>query len=155
MKLRYLLSLCLLAFMPMAILAQQHPLMGLWQMQMQDGRHGKMKTIDVPVWKSIEGDGTFFNFMIKDRGHSFISQSGTYAIRSDSTYAEQILEHAFDPSLVGTVTMLTYSFINPNMLIVSFDMKGKTVYEMWRRVAVEKPKKKEEGRAPDFDDFDD
>ena len=148
MNLRNLLPLCLLALAPIAAFAQQHPLMGLWQLQVQDGRHGKLQLMDVPVWKSIDGDGTFRTFMIGERAHCFITQSGTYAIRSDSTYAEQVLENTFDPEMVGVVNVLTYTLFDDNMLVVSFMSKGEQQYEMWRRVVSEQPAKTPKRRPP-------
>ena len=155
MKLKQLLPLLLLALSPLALSAQQHPLMGLWQLQVQDGRRGKMQMMDVPVWKSIDGDGTFRTFMLGEKAHCFITQTGTYAIRSDSTYAEQILENTFDAEAVGTVNMLTYSIVNKDMLVVSYVQRGETQYEMWRRVVAETPARRRPPHGPDASDIED
>lgn len=173
MKLKQL-SLTLVALLfGLGAMAQQHPLMGVWQQQtFEKGGPEGPKLINLPVWKVIGGDGTFTAFMITNHEmYCTRYEEGTYRILSDSTYAEQIDKHLVRETLSGTLNVLNYKFLTEDELTVTYQIPGSEspAVEIWRRVKLEKPqdfRRPGEGRphprqdrktfsGPDADDIDD
>lgn len=143
-------SLCLFA----GVQAQsQHPLMGVWQQQTQE-RGGRV--INLPVWKLIQGDGTFCTMLIINRDAKTIkSMEGSYTILSDSTYAEHVTASVFNPELKGKASTLHYKFITPDQVVITYQMPGALTAssEIWARVKLEVPPRKPEPKGPDASDL--
>lgn len=132
-----------------------HPLMGIWQQQSQD-RDGRV--INLPVWKLIQGDGTFCTMLIINRDAKTIkSMEGTYAITSDSTYIESVSKGIFNPELNGKASTLRYKFLTPDQVVITYQMPNQltATSEIWGRVKLEAPTPRPQGKGPDAADFDD
>lgn len=133
----------------------RHPLMGVWQQQTQQGGG---RIVNLPVWKLIQGDGTFCTMLIVNTEAKTIkSMEGTYTITSDSTYAEHVAVNVFNPELNDKESTLHYKFLTPDQLIITYQLPGALTpgSEIWKRVKIETPPRRPEPHGPDAADFDD
>lgn len=145
MKTKLLLLLALLA--PLSLCAEetkkQPALTGVWQ-QVQAARHdGHIMTL--PVWKVLQGDGSFCTFLIANAtGQSVITNEGSYEVTSDSTVVEHVTGSITDLDIVGKKLTLTYHFEGKDTLHVSYRVPGasRDGHETWVRVKLEVPKEK-------------
>lgn len=116
-------------------------LAGIWQQVQQDPQ--THKSINLPVWKVLENDGTFHVFLIADaKCQCIITNQGRYELKSDSTFTERITGSITDANLVGRSNTITYHFDGQDKMNISYQMPGATTKtnETWVRVKLEMPK---------------
>lgn len=147
MKKRLLLLLVLLA--PLSLFAQQSAtadkVKGVWQQVQTAKNDGRL--IRLPVWKVLQGDGTFCTFLIGDEtGLSLITNQGTYEWESDTTFVEHVTGSITDPQLVGKDNRLYYQFEGNDLMRVRYRVPGasRDGRETWVRVKLQVPRE-----APD------
>ena len=121
-------------------------LKGIWQYcQIVKGEGGEKVMACSPIWKILYSDGKFSQFMLmyKDGGCA-LTHHGSYVVESDSTYREHITDHAVDKDLIGAETKLNYRFVNDDMVVLTYKLKGRDseFREVWKRLKLfEQPKK--------------
>lgn len=136
------LSLCL----PSALSAQEQAkasLVGVWQrLETVKDDGGTTRTIKLPVWKVYDSNGTFSSFLIANKEADCIkAMEGTYSLVNDSVYDEHITGSVTSPELVGTTNPMSYKFVSPDLLQVSYHLSGakQGVSEGWVRIKLEMP----------------
>ena len=133
----------LLCMMPMALWAQTDAapqLAGVWQ-QIQVVKQ-KQHPVKLPVWKVLQESGAFCTFLIANQGgQSIMTNLGSYTVTSDNTCVEHITGSITDPELVGKDNTITYRFVSPDVIDVTYRIPGATRdgHETWRRVKLELP----------------
>lgn len=118
-------------------------LYGVWQ-QEQTARdnNGKQRIIHLPVWKVIEGNGTFYTFLIAGRdGRSMKMNEGTWTGVSDSIITEHVNRSLTAPQLNGCDNTIRYHFVDTNLIKIVYRLPNATrdAHETWRRVTMELP----------------
>ena len=117
-----------------------HTLKGVWQ-QVQTSSKSQ-RVMRLPVWKVLQGDGSFCTFLIgNEAGLSIITNQGRYEPLSDSTYVEYITGSITDPNLVGKSNTLRFRMSGPDTMHVRYRVPGasRDGKETWVRVKLQKP----------------
>ena len=113
-------------------------LAGIWQMCNQVTKDSGEKVMACsPIWKVLNKDGSFYQFMLAHKdGMCAISHEGTYRKVDDNSYEEHILKHTYDSNMVDKKILLTFRFVNTDMIVLSFSLGGKegNYKEVWKRV---------------------
>lgn len=118
-------------------------LVGVWQrLETVKDDGGTTRTIKLPVWKVYDSNGAFSSFLIVNKEADCIkAMEGTYNLVNDSVYDEHIAGSITSPELVGATNPMTYKFVSPDLLIVSYRLSEakQEVSESWVRIKLEMP----------------
>lgn len=139
-QLLFLLALVLPLGLCAAAEKDNPTLVGVWQQVQQSKGDGHL--IQLPVWKVMQSDGQFCTFLIANQGgQSIMTSQGSYTVTSDNTCVEHITGSITDPELVGKDNTITYRFVSPDVIDVTYRIPGATRdgHETWRRVKLELP----------------
>lgn len=141
MKAKLFILLAVLA--PLGLFAQHtspETLQGVWQQVQTAKNDGHI--IRLPVWKVLQGDGSFCTFLIGDEtGLSIITNQGRYEVESDSTFDEHVTGSITDPQLVGKSNRLYYELQGNDLMRVRYRVPGasRDGRETWVRVKLQVP----------------
>lgn len=96
-----------------------HELAGIWQFclleQKADGYHLKL----LPVMKFLSPDQTFVNVLAANN-RIVVTNQGTYTVKSETLYVEEILKTAYTNIIPGTRNDISYEFLHDRLMKVSF-----------------------------------
>ena len=128
----------------------QHPnpanfrVAGVWQqVQAFTDSTGQMQDLYLPVWKVLQGDGHFTNFvMAYNKAPAFITHEGSFRVVSDKYYSERTRQSVVSPEMAGVEVMMEYTFNqDKDEMTLRFMLPNseKPQTERWRRVRLEVP----------------
>lgn len=113
-------------------------LLGIWQICKVEESEGKYKMLPMPILKIISSEGTFRNVISESGSPAMIVLEGDFKQTSDSTYTETFRKSFFPNQKVGTVNVISFQFLNDNLMKIRFHIDGieKEFTEYWVRVSV-------------------
>lgn len=117
---------------------------GVWQqVQVYTDSAGQKQELYLPVWKVLQGDGHFVNFvMAYNKAPSFITTEGDFRVVSDKYYSERVRQSVVAPELAGVEVMMEYTFNEEkDEMTLRFMLPNSELpqTEHWRRVRLEVP----------------
>ncbi|MBQ7634938.1 MAG: DUF4488 domain-containing protein [Bacteroidaceae bacterium] len=117
---------------------------GVWQqVQAYTDSTGAVQDMYLPVWKVLQGDGHFTNFvMTYYKAPAFITQEGDFRVVSDKYYSERTRQSVVAPELVGVEVMMEYTLneeAGEMSLRFMLPNSEQPQTERWRRVRLEVP----------------
>ncbi len=126
------------------MLSPNFRLAGVWQqVQIYTDSAGQAQELFLPVWKVLQGDGHFTNFvMTYYKAPAFITQEGDFRVVSDKYYSERTRQSVVAPELVGVEVMMEYTLDEEKgEMILRFMLPNseQPQTERWRRVRLEVP----------------
>ncbi|MBP3227974.1 MAG: DUF4488 domain-containing protein [Bacteroidaceae bacterium] len=119
-------------------------LVGVWQqVNVVTDSAGVETEVFLPVWKVLQGDGHFTNFVMAfHKAPSFITQEGDFRVVSDKYYSERTRRSVVAPELQGVEVMMEYTLDEEKgEMRLRFMMPNseRPQTEVWRRVRLEVP----------------
>lgn len=117
---------------------------GVWQQTtVTTDSTGQKQEIFLPVWKVLQGDGHFVNFvMTYHKAPAFITQEGNYRVVSPKYYSEKTRQSVVAPELVGVEIMMEYTLDEERgqmTLRYMLPDRDQPITETWRKVRLEVP----------------
>ncbi len=117
---------------------------GVWQkVNVYTDSAGVQQEMFLPVWKVLQGDGHFTNFVMTHyKAPAFITQEGDFRVVSDKYYSERTRQSVVAPEFIGVEVMMEYTLdeekgeMRVRFMVPNSD---KPVQETWRRVRLEVP----------------
>jgi hypothetical protein len=124
-------------------LVESKSLVGIWQQaQANQSNDGQLKVINLPTYKVIKEDMTYYSFSINNLNNinSNVVHWGTYKITSDSTFTESVIKHYAFPALDNSESIMRFKLLDDNMLVMKYynNVNKEWVPEVWKRVTPRK-----------------
>ena len=118
---------------------QTEKLAGVWQMcAVRKYGNGEQSIIYIPMFKVLNADGTFFNLQqMDDKSPGALFATGTWEVKSESTYVESLESISTDVSSQGKDNVITFRLTdNDEILHTYYTMPGNGAEgsETWHRV---------------------
>lgn len=105
-------------------LQPSNKLMGIWELQMDNGPTGLLKIFNA--------DGTTTSIGLAEEGMG-ISLRGTYELKSESAYQEKIIESAYSEQN-GTQKLVTFKITGDSVLHLSYKIDNETYNEEYKKL---------------------
>lgn len=118
---------------------------GAWQYCNVSQTGDNAQITPMPIYKIFSSDGSFYVINGVNRGSfTVISNTGTYDVKSPTSYVERVNETAVDKQLVKKDNVLEYRIMDKDYMLITYRMPGATkdAHEMWKRVSILKLDKK-------------
>lgn len=105
-------------------LQPSNKLIGIWELQMDNGPTGLLKIFNA--------DGTTTSIGLADEGMG-ISLRGTYELKSESTYQEKIIESAYSEQN-GTQKLVNFELVGDSVLQLSYKIGNESYNEEYKKL---------------------